>query len=1852
MASRTLYPLPAPLSELPKYIAQHPDQHLGDIIDPYRRYEAQLRTLYAQSPEDPLLKDPYLNALPLFADGNGVPIATRARDLASESEEEKAKYIMPLPEDKRRPHGSPATVGDMAEFQHNFNIFSELSLSDMNWDNVVAAGSSVVNCLLPVPEPFKQTKRTLREYYHEKFCPASDVDLFLYGLSHDQAIEKIKQIERAIKDALLNEVTVVRTKYAITIASQYPVRHIQIVLRVYKSLSEILTGFDIDAAGGAYDGRQVYVTPRALASFITQVNHVDLTRRSPSYENRLSKYSHRNFEIYWPDLDRSRVDPTIFERNFKRTLGLARLLVLERLPTRSSRDEYLDKRRKERGRPAINRGYIFQMGGNIKDDHEDEVAEWEYEEEASSYTTFTVPYGKRYNAKRIEKLCYTRDLLLNAEWNQKDDHRKVYLHRHPAFFGRVKDVVEDCCGSCPKPTTDEEIEVAEKESKRYVSGKMDFIVDDPGRQEIGSFNPLTEQDWTDMAYVGNTARLCQSIVDGDVDEVKDWLSQDGADVDQRDHTGRTPLQLAVVSSTPEIVQCLVDSGARMISRLADGRTALHLAASRGSSDIIKILMEKSLQNEQADEERKDKQATTGKNATPIANDADESDIELLDKPDSDDDESMATESFVKIRNDEDEHKDLDGSAEDPDIFNIDVLAWDVPCSPLHLAIVAGHEDAVKMLCDYSADSILPVKFFDRYNNEQSTALLTLTLALTLPSAKAKSMAQLLCTLGATSSQAESNGTTAFHRYVASGQLDMVDTLLEADRSGVKRAINHFLITGSSWSPSTISALHTAIEQGDSILALKLLNMGAQPTIKFETWLKSAKFSLAMADSLGDLEGSKNSFRSRVQQPLLSAIYNGQPAIAMQLLESGANPNTLTTETEDLLIHEHRRPYSTGSSVLDVVNNFLDQIDEKIQTESRSKKPTEPPKGPKNTDACLSKYTPGTYQHWVVSEQIKISKKRFLKKMEEYEKNMAQAASRKDDSKEDALKDIKPAYQNLGELLKSKGAKPFAELHPDVKGPDNDQRYRPVRYRTSEEEEEKDFDWEFCFYGDQDITDARKTGYLNLTWLHSCIPTFIIYPFFHFASCFHLIHMLTRYFRMEAAWAGDVERLRALTLHPLGPNKDQAPLKISVLDSQSNNAFSLAFLRGHFEAAKVVLEIVKSQWAPQEQPKMQYKMREDAEDDEEDDEMSEDENELQIVGEKANGKTTIDDIGVVSMVVTSTTKPHMMINYQVSRFIIKEDGQAEGFDQGTLFRHCFKHDDRQGMQFLIEQAQYWISQKYDSAKVSAGDKEDEEMKESEHEDDEMQEALDEDSDAKKNKEEEEGEQPSVFRFPEADLQYGIRKGKTELLGLLIAQTGAGVPLETLVKELDLAEKKKPKYYQGLTVYGKKRSDWANAGRETVVETRSGLSYSPLRCAARSGSIESVRYFLSDKPYQLYSAFGSSSLAIRDPYIQLLNKVPDGYNRAMLKWLKSDRDSVMHDAIECSDLEKSEKLVNFLIDVCPDVLEKRSSNGYTPLMSACWNRNVEIMKILIAANVDQSVRLDTGHNILHVALSQKQDVDTLRQVLDLIDPALRAHLFQQRKRLTQGGTAPIHSWISMVCGQGGNTTYDYSSRRWHDYHGEWKDVAQILNLLLEYSNGEGLELLNGAGDTPLHTAIMYRHIVLARVLIKFKPELLYRENAVGRTPAEMAYDNLTASQLVKPNTLGLVYTGNSINHIIQRMEIPKNDHTEDLSSTNVAARLSEAGLGGEYKPEMVEKILTAAGLNENDKGLDIGSDLTERIIWDLCSTAVRNNPHHRRLVSLNEANDVARRLSEEHSIQRYCSDRPSKVEDGSEDGHPGE
>jgi len=197
--------LPTPVKDFIPYFAKSRPTPVAELIEPFKAYESELRKLYAQQPEHPALKNGSVNTVPIFA-GHETDLKVRARKLDAETDAEKEKYVMPLSDADRKPDGSPALVTSFKEFQKNFNLFSESSLSELDWSNVVAAGSSVTTALLPVPEKWAGSKKALREYYHEQLAPASDVDLFLYGLTEEEGQEKIKQIEAKVKDSILHEV--------------------------------------------------------------------------------------------------------------------------------------------------------------------------------------------------------------------------------------------------------------------------------------------------------------------------------------------------------------------------------------------------------------------------------------------------------------------------------------------------------------------------------------------------------------------------------------------------------------------------------------------------------------------------------------------------------------------------------------------------------------------------------------------------------------------------------------------------------------------------------------------------------------------------------------------------------------------------------------------------------------------------------------------------------------------------------------------------------------------------------------------------------------------------------------------------------------------------------------------------------------------------------------------------------------------------------------------------------------------------------------------------------------------------------------------------------------------------------------------------------------------------------------------------------------------------------------------------------------------------------------------------------------------------------------------------------------
>ncbi len=151
--------LPASMQDFPSYFASQ--AKVAEALKPYKDYEERLRETFAQHRESPILDDHHINTVPLFA-GHEQTIKVRARDLDHETNEEKDKYLLPLSADDRRPNGSRAMVGSIKEFRSNFNLFCESSLVDLDWNNIIAAGSSVATCLLPVAAPHNESKRALR----------------------------------------------------------------------------------------------------------------------------------------------------------------------------------------------------------------------------------------------------------------------------------------------------------------------------------------------------------------------------------------------------------------------------------------------------------------------------------------------------------------------------------------------------------------------------------------------------------------------------------------------------------------------------------------------------------------------------------------------------------------------------------------------------------------------------------------------------------------------------------------------------------------------------------------------------------------------------------------------------------------------------------------------------------------------------------------------------------------------------------------------------------------------------------------------------------------------------------------------------------------------------------------------------------------------------------------------------------------------------------------------------------------------------------------------------------------------------------------------------------------------------------------------------------------------------------------------------------------------------------------------------------------------------------------------------------------------------------------------------------
>nr|GAT51113.1 ankyrin repeat protein [Mycena chlorophos] len=1050
-----------------------------DVLQPSLDDETHLRRLFATDKKNARLQDPYVGLVDVFAAPDAVR-TTRARVVASE-DDLSAKYVMPLPDKVRRKDGEPSMVADLEEFKKNWGVFSEGSLSQLlDWNNVVAAGGA------------------------------------------------------AVRDSVPWDVTCIRTKHTVSIHSQYPYRSVQIVLRLYSSPAEVLAGFDIDAPCVLYNGNRVFANPRAIIAMMRQCNTVDMTRRSPSYEVRLDKYSRRGYEVYVPTLSRPDIDPTIYERAIGRITGLARLLVLEKHTDADARFNFLESRRTLRGRPnPLNR--YSRRKRKYKGDLKTETGISGLEMNDYDVASLHIPYGPGWDARRIDRLVYQTDLGMNSTFNPKNKGRR--LHRHPAFFGTIEECLEDCCENCPQPIDEAERKLHEEESENYIHGRITFVQENPGRQSLsGSFNPIDVGEWSALVYVGPTEKFFATIANGDRAAVAQLL-KDGQDVNQRDHVGRMPLHVAILSQQVDIACDLVDAGARMTARLVDGRTSLHLAAQMDLLVVVKKLLNRSAANKEkigspdSDDESEKMEVDDSEEARMSSEDdwsSEEDDDMAMSDEDGEDGGSEDTKPKKKTTEDNAADQPVnvgdlpDEELDTPDVFDINLVDWDLTYSPLAYAIVFGSLPVVETLLEAGADAKTALQ-----NKNQNTAVLLLTLTVICEDdERTCKIAERLIEAGASCSAMESDGeaVTVFRRAVEANRANLVATFLRCDPNA-KTALNYPQVGWSGAVTPLVSAVSLSLYSTVAVLLAYSAKLDLTQEEVERAFVESKRYNYVS-------EKSNNT----TIEPTIAR----HDDLVRLLVELGADINTGVRQA----MRQHSAPQSRRT-FLDWVRYGVTWAEKQIKELDEKLNPAAAMDTTDPTDDSLKGWARYLRDH--VAE---------LKR-----KEARDAVEQKGPMHENNLRSRANWVQALGyfrdteKFLVDHGAKTWAEVFPDqVSTASEDDGANPRRARRQQ----------------TTTGENPKYQYISSDWNTGAVPKFS-------EALYDEL--------FEAAFAGDNERVQALCL-PAKGEKDFAPLQIAVyvMDESGNRYIRsgytplyAAIANKHWDTARLIVAICAAQY---------------------------------------------------------------------------------------------------------------------------------------------------------------------------------------------------------------------------------------------------------------------------------------------------------------------------------------------------------------------------------------------------------------------------------------------------------------------------------------------------------------------------------------------------------------------------------------------------------------------------------------------------------------------------------------------------
>lgn len=1681
-----LPPVPVRHSQFIEYVNENLETPIAELVSPYLHYEDELRKVYANHPDHTFAAEDSI-LVPVFKhEGNNVK--TRARDYHTETGLERPGNILSLSgTTQRKAPGSEAIrCASLEYFRNSLNVFCEGSLKDLDWSNVVVGGAAVISCLRTGGKIIEKPSVTadLRKIYHNDRAPTSDVDLYLYGLCDEDALEKVKQIDKAVRSASLSKTITIRTKHAIVIASQHPVRHVTIHLRLYRSISELLTTFDVDCSCVVYDGRQIWATPRGLVSWMTQRNTVDHRRGSPFLEQRLKKYRTKllGFGVHYPGLDRSRIDPRVYDRDLATAEGLARLLIFASFTSAADRHAYEDswEGEKKSNLPARVNSFLERRRGraDYKKKRPYDVSEWIDADEQRDLHFFQIPYGPKTCASNIEKMLYKENVRkpclsfshvnsglltkytgLNPRREEHDgSNMEPELHRHPAFFGStVEGVLGDCCGSCPNPTGSQQKE-ALLASEVFVSGKLRFSRSGPLRQTLEVLHPRTLEQYTAMAYIGIPEPTCQAIAKGDLGYLRSWLAQRGNDVNGRDFNSRTPLHLATLCSDLDVVGLLLELGAQITARLDDGKTAMHIACIQGDVKILSALLARSEHNRTLYTRSRDYSESLGHE---IANLDVSGDLRANRMGDITGQSEVAvdgtTESWIYLHAPEPMSNPSSSNTTrlKRDFYNINAPTplFGSLTTLMHLAILHNQKTVVRCLVEqFGADVNQTLVGPARRRGQSRNTTSPLALAFRLPLESAREMTLLLLELGASVVKPKGKCYTTLHSCI-SFKPGLLNTYFDAGTSAAGRAATTLVKKGSERGKTVSTPLTKAIETRDTKTALGLLGRSGGATLAFETYSEDIN--------------TKAAFDTTTIQPVIHAVNEELPSLAIALIkEYGVDCNTLTPEGW-AVIHKPAECKHRPSTLMDrtrdkirLLTKWTREQNDRFVSEPDSCKPM------RENEFYLSNFTEGHYkrnsralQMASIRRSHEDDNRRGLWRKLKYMDNPRPRA------KLSAIQTTLNEFLELEALLESNGAQTFQQLYPEI--------YKEEQTAPSEQSSNIAFSREpdVRFYFRYRIPQIEHKGFRRWAY-EDCDSEDSVILF-------------------EAVWQGDIKTVKRLTLQPRTDQKGKSlsPLAVAIVDVQNNSPFAIALSRGHYELARTIYRIAEAQYRPphcqQSSPKNSNGSESDefselSEETDEDwaDEQCADHIE-KIVAFLADDEITTNEVRKMHLKILKPCplSPALMFSWPGSAEIDGRDNvgslpcsKRQAISPENITARALYRNDSEMLSCILDLAEEprQIVIEEDWKEVTKG---------------------------------------NSFALNDHAFKIGLQSATPEILTLLIKRTAAGIPLDMLAEQsgVDLVTESNGTYR------GLKLKESRSKGQAADMNSKSFRRFTPpLLQAAYYGSFENVKWFLSDEPIKAYLQFAAENQD--DDRVKRISRSSEGFCGMVRRFLRSRTKLAILCCVSSKPCAESMDVLTYLIEVLPDAVNAKDSTGLTPLHVAFRTHNVLAAKALIEAGADQTA-CDFGRcNVLHHMLClikgkngfsdatelernyvlesyAERHLIPMRSLMELLDKSLLPSLFTQRS----GGwecLTPLASWFCQV---GPDNAF----------------LTAVSRILLDYSKGVELDVMDSEGRNPLHLLVKYNSpptnrdfYALAVLLLESRPEILLKEDTSGKTPLELA------------------------------------------------------------------------------------------------------------------------------------------------------